>query len=871
MTMPRILFLTLLVASPAWAAPIQDAKRHEDTFDDNSAIDVPNSSNFSNLGGTFEADDTTATLISECITLPPPSGGAFTAWDFVDVTLGVAADVSNTLRVESCDGLTVFVNTPIAAGCNSFAVPGATPASVRLVVEATHSGVPGGPVAAAQVNDWAIYGRTPESTVFSVDTPASVNSGEQITFFIPIAGDGAAIRDPIVDFSIDDINGLGNGVDDGLAEDAEIDYGNGFGLKTARPLEFVSASLGPAGEVPTAPAVGATAGDIQWVLNNIDEGVTTFVQVTMTVPVGYIDTKTVAARAEITYGDVSCDGSLNNTRTDAATSAFVPVSSETGWISQEGTAFTNYAPGQLNGEDTFWIRWSGRTQNNPTDIERVTFTVDSIGSCLPVLRNALPRQAADLTILSAHVPGDDIGTGSANGPLVVQVDRWGTEDLVGLQLRYDMTNCINGDDVQMSANIVGALPAFVLNQNTDSHPVVFETCRNAELYIHRIQEGDAIGNDYQPFPEFSEYYIYNDGSVAEGQFFSQWTPFGSLGNRTHTVVVDHTYVVMTVPAGISFHGNRVPDKVDRMYKDCTGTAPLPTDVAFVHGAVAPDAAWKDVLVTWPGAPFSDTPDENDPDAVVPPGCRLLIVNDADDPAPRWDTQSVWQMCDGTYCAPVADNAAVTSGPFDTYTNHLGVTQLCDASLSRTVYKESASWPQANLDGASTAVQAGSATELFITPENKNEASAKPQSNWVMNFFDVRDFVNLSTVQGSVESNGSDVPAGGDISTIVFTPPDPVGCAAALDDQDPACFGVWSIPEATQPPNVWGQTRQLKCGHRWHQTDVPTQSRGDAPAWHTGRNGPALSSRGAHPRQLPLGRRQRGGCGPLARCKLRRHL
>ena len=244
-----------------------------DTFDSNAGIDiVTTAGDFNNVALRQVAQRENATLVSACISLPQPAASIFTAWSFADANVVMGSATAATLRVETCAGVELLTTPITESGCVDLDIS-AIPAveNVRLAINAVHPGAPGtGGVQGLEVSRWSVFGiSSGGATVIPNTSPQIVDAGNTVEVGIQVSSSGGALRNPVIDLSLDRINDLGDAIDAGLFEDAEEDYGSG--LTTFHPLEFASASLGPLGEAPATPAPGGTTGSVSWPLSDLPD------------------------------------------------------------------------------------------------------------------------------------------------------------------------------------------------------------------------------------------------------------------------------------------------------------------------------------------------------------------------------------------------------------------------------------------------------------------------------------------------------------------------------------------------------------------------------------------------------------------------
>ncbi|MGA1842706.1 MAG: MopE-related protein [bacterium] len=811
-----VLMVITLLTTPllVHAEVYNDAYSYEDSFEDTSGLNLSETAGFEVSGGALQAVASPAVAVSESISLPQPEGGTFLGWSFLKINLSALGTSSNTLEVQDCSGSTLLTINALPEGESEIDLSGISEPAIRLMWTVGQVG--------AKLNFWNIYGTADGATCIDVFPDSDmVNAGDTVTFTISLSTSGAMARNPVLRFSLDDINGLHTpGVDDGLAEDAEVDYGWGNGVVSYRPLEFVFSSSGPNGELPVnEPAFGETSGEVVWNLNNLSDGFSDNVVVILRVPQGYINGKSLAARAMLEHGISSVI--YTNMMSVIETSSLVTVNSMASSAQLMYTNYNNLGPGATNIYDAPYVRGPlPLPDTNPSDLEDITVTITGIGTCFPLFKSVDVRFGSDFQIVSTPAVGKPI-TGS--DPVIVHFDRGDFHHYcIWIYIYYDVPGtCSEGDTIGTQSEIVVGNPSWT---DTDSqlHNVVFETCRRGTNHVHRVMRGNDPGN-YLLWPGWTEYYI-RYGSLRTGEYFTSWMPYGNEGWRIHTVPLDHSYDLIEIPAGITFHGIRQYNYLSQLYKDCTGTAPAPTDPAFNHNTDPPHTVWKPVDIAWYGAPFSNPPDENDSRGVALPGCRLLGVKDNDNPAWQgpdngiWRVTSLWRMCDGTYgCSELAEGTVMsliggTIFTYETVTNPAGAAHECFTYNGWPLYKELKSWPKVYGWPEENQVPAGQVAHIILNPENQNHASQWVDGRWVVNLYAIREYIDLTGITGEVLTDGLNIPAPDQNvlgqsciaeDDIIFNVPDPIGCSSAVNEDDSACMAWWEVPPACQPPNGWG--------------------------------------------------------------------
>lgn len=382
--------LLLILPVVGQADVLNDAYSYIDEFADTTGLNLAETSGVTVDGGALTTDMTSASVVSRCFSLLQPAGGAFVGWSFLDV---ITANLSgaNTLEIQDCAG-NVLLTANLTNGVNSLDVSAISAPSIRLRWTVNQVG--------AQILSWQMFGRAIGVTTLSV-TPnaATVDAGDTITFTVKLASSGAITRNPVLHFSLDTINGLHTpNIDDGLAEDAEVDYGNG--VKVYKPLELVSASNGPNGEVPTMPAIGATSGEILWNLNNLSDGFDNKVTVTLRVPKGSVNAKALAAKAVLEHSSSALSGAYTNRMNTENTSGLVTVRSVGASNQTVYSPHGNVGPGVTGIYEAYWL-WENL--EHPSDVEDVTATITNVGTCTPLFKTITVRSLYTYQVV--HTPG----------------------------------------------------------------------------------------------------------------------------------------------------------------------------------------------------------------------------------------------------------------------------------------------------------------------------------------------------------------------------------------------------------------------------------------------------------------------------------
>ncbi len=647
-----------------------------------------------------------------------------------------------------------------------------------------------------------------------VSGPAMAQSGNTFTYTLLFTASMDNVTNAVLTFSLEDLNDLADADDTGLAEDAEEDYGNGGGLQQYRPVIFEDASNAPNGTVPSKPAQGATTGDVVWNLGTLPPGFSGTVTITMTAPTGTINGKTIAAAATLVHDDAPGGITADNAGTPTV------VSAVEGYRRVSATSFSNVGPGTTGITTTFYVRNDLRTDPNTMDAENVTLTITgNSGTCVPIFQGVqingtlTPEYTYQIT---APAPGTQMTVGN---DLSIHFDRLpytANSGVMGAVITLDLpVGCVDGEQIVMHPELrlyEGTINDETQNDNSQDLliDITLETCRLAAQRTLRVQSGNPIMDDYNAWPGPQESFI-NDGSARPGEYLMGWAPLGGGSLRTHTVVLDASYYLYPLPAGLTFHGVRQYD-FGEVYKDCNGDALDPDDPAFDH--VDPTVSgWNPVAQAWTG-PFTVAPNDADPTAVVAGAqCRLLAVKRNDSPVGQgpdygsWLVRGIFRVCDGSYgCAQPAVGTTIDMSPARIFTWYNATIRECPQPGGYRVQVGADSFPIVEVTPVLDAVPAGELAAVLLTPGNWNRGSEYVDGRWYIDLYDLRNEVDLDAALSQVVLNGTNWPdpdqniAGqfcDPTTDITFTPPDAANCN---NPGDAGCLAWWSVPAACQPPN-----------------------------------------------------------------------
>ena len=310
--------LVLVGQVMAGGGVVNDAYSYIDDFNDNNGVDTAASSGYSNVGGSLQATAGTMTVQSPCFSLPQPAGGVFNNWLFLEVgTSQLANTTGNTLTVQSCGagavaaGTVLATKANVAAGTVGLALNGiaSNETSIRLNWTVNHSVSPALGGTPARLDFWRVFGKSTGPTVVNVvPLNPAIQPSQSSVFRITFNSNGAITRNAVLRLPMFDINGLSatgtaQAPPNGLASDAQKDYGNGGGLRVNRPVSITAYSTAPDGSSATSTlTANNTAGQLSWNLGDLPSGYSGSVTVTITVPAGTISPSTVAARAYVDHG-----------------------------------------------------------------------------------------------------------------------------------------------------------------------------------------------------------------------------------------------------------------------------------------------------------------------------------------------------------------------------------------------------------------------------------------------------------------------------------------------------------------------------------------------------------------------------------------
>jgi uncharacterized repeat protein (TIGR01451 family) len=841
-----VIFVVLSLVDLEFAqASDQDGYFYSNNFTDALGINNSQTQGFTNMGGYYEATLQDAVITSTCISLPQSENSGFDEWSFLEIELSHLDDVDvNSLTIEDCAGNELLATpfTNISSGVTSFDISSISSSEIVLKYNVEHNGVIPSTTLPSRLVEWAVYGKSTGITNLTVvPNTTSVDSGETVTFNLEVSSSIATTVSPVLEIDLESLNG--DGLTVGTSEDSTVCYDtDGSGVagddptaecQMYRPLELVSVGNGPNGEVATHPGIGSTQGTITWNLQSIPYGTSINIPVTFRVPKGYIKGKYFYLQASLTHGESSANGLLDNYMVVTADS-----SNNKTYVNSVESTFNVYSPFGAVGAETENIRDSCYNNDNrnahPSDVEHVTVKVYNTGSCdvgynsvsLSNVSNNTSRIVAEPAV-GANITDTD--------PVEVRVFRAKfLRSSARFHLRYDVgstvpsqSDCVDGEGIRMVYEFAHKESNYT---RTRTHNIRTTICRNGtSRYVHRLQAGLYTGS-YSMTPGWTEYYLTNGkASMKPGEYYLSWGFYGNAGYRTHTVTLQKSYYIVEIPEYSSFHGVRgssgsIPEM--SVYKDVSGTAPLPGEPGFdinfneydANVSDTPNPAWYPVRHDWPGTPFTDTLSATNPEAVITGTAneRLLIVKYNDDP-PGTGNQGnftplfLWKVCDGAYCPQPSQGVQGRVNEGKIYTQYEDAVYDCHTKNGQTIVYENASWPAIYLDSAQSAYPAGSSVNLTITPHNHNRASEYVDGVWGINLFNIRDYINFDNIVGNITGPSSSYPRANqnlagescDISQATLNVPDETTCLNSTDGSSADCYVYWDIPDACQVPNGWG--------------------------------------------------------------------
>ncbi|MCB9682868.1 MAG: DUF4215 domain-containing protein [Alphaproteobacteria bacterium] len=832
------------LVSSARAAPTVDALHWDDDLTDAAGVFLQRTQGFAHEPGGFRATGQVGSIATDCIALRPPTGGALLGWDWLEVHAQDFDHVTRaTVRVETCGQFSQSLTSADLTGCDVIdlsAVP-PTVTGVRLIIDVDHDAAATTP--RFLLDRLEVVGRSTSVarvTAWPVGTEA--RAGDPVAWYLTVTGSGALLPDATLTLDLDALNADATLVSD--AHDLDLAPND----TTARPLAFLDVAPGPDGSPASTPAPGATSGAVTWALGDVPAGTTQGLTTLLTAPTGTLDGSTLAVAARLdTHRAPTCPSSQTSALTSTADSRALPITVHS---ATQVVFFNGPGAGERIHPGASWtdyVELQSPLAGTPdrSDLSDVDFVIDfGAGSCTPVYvgydiawPDTQPAAWRVVDVVSEPTPG-----AIATGPLHLRLPRVvQASDRPQLLVTYagpDDGSCVDGDTLQLHVEVSADQPEVALDTTHRAQPFEEddELCRSGFVrWPQRVMSGGEVPEDYLPFPGVNpqEAYLIGFGlnefgarpfSVGPGDWYDMWLPWTNYGTNAPSIAVDASYVLGTIPGYATFRGIRDTSFTTplRAFKDCAGGALDPDDAAFDH-ADPTQSGWSAVDATFgtPYAPFTATPADADPRAIVPGGCRVLLERSPDDPLgddPTMIITALMRMCDAAdaaagWCTTPADGAEVLawSGEMPPYFEmmvwHDGVTTVCDTTANVTgayFYLEEASWPRVFVTPAGDAVPPGGTASFVLEPHNENQASRPALAVWGLSLFDARDAVDLTAVTGAAAlPPGGRMPTGAALSDITFHPPDAAGCLAAVDALDPACLAWFEVADRAQPPNYWG--------------------------------------------------------------------
>jgi len=805
----------------------QDAYTYENGFKDSGAGVTSTGFNH-NAAGYYQAASNNASLESECISLPLPSGATFDGWQFLDFELTNRENPSPAqynVKVTSCDNATIYSemqNSLINADVKSLDIRPAGTNQIKIIFTTNSNTISNG----VKIEYWKVVGKTTGATNITITTPVinadvTILAQRNIPFTINFSSNGAISHDTEVNVPMQDVNGLDTpNIDDGLAEDAEVDYGDGNGIKQRRPIQITSAANTNSGVAPSQSSFG-NAGyteNLVWNLGNLSDGSAGSTQVNMAVPFAYFNGRKFAVRTNISFGYTPRESLGFDTKQKiAATSSQVTIKSiGTGDVISIRNSFEPDGAGENATVSVSTTAINTTARNNSqesgigfaSDREDATFTfTGNTGTCTPIYRGMrLPAPSYDYEVVSEPVIGTPF-----NVPIVVEAVRYSLNwEIFGPKFDILGSGCSEGQSVTQTINASFNAPTVSSYSASSNLLIQNNFTRKLVQSMNRIMYDGVVTNDYNLTN--GEGFAAPAELVKPSEYIGYFLDGNGLGLADQTSKIDYTYSTLTIPNGLSFNGVRTKSYLDNLYKDCSGSSLLPDNSSFDFSDPT-NSGWKGVNINWSGNPLNTAPDINNPNSVVSSGCRLLLRKDNDSPLNvnpdkgEFSAGMVFQVCDGTYCTQEANNVDMKVTDGKVYTRIGSINYGPTDYLSTTRYRDSVkiangSYPIIIVSPVTGAVQGGTQASVIVSPGNFAFASEKVDARWVVNFFSIRDKVDLSTVSATTLDTAS-VPPGGNTSGIIFRAPNPALCLSAIDNNDVNCMAWWEVPQSTQPPTAWG--------------------------------------------------------------------
>ncbi|MBD3300349.1 MAG: choice-of-anchor D domain-containing protein, partial [Candidatus Moranbacteria bacterium] len=814
------------------ASIVNDAYTFKDSFQDSTGVDLDQTNGFVNIGGAMMATAQEANLHSHCFSLPQPLSGNFLGWSFAQIELENTLDLaSNQFQILNCsDNQTVFSQN-LSQGINELDISSipATVSQVKFVFNAVHTGDPNGSATAVKLNFWEAYGKSEGITNLTVNPDQNpVNHSTTVSFSFEFTSNGAETVDPLLNISMEDING--NGIDYGLAEDATVCYdlnNNGIVEHTDeecdfyKPILFREAFEGPNGETASTPSFNSSSGNITYELDNLPDGYSGAVSVLFFVPGRYIHQKTFAVRATMEFGATSASGTLNNRQKIEHTSANVTVNyseSKNFYNYNNSTSLYPYTGELLPG--TTGVLHNYRFWGAETEGGVIISYHAGAGDCIPTFDSNYIYTRSGYPYRIIQQPADGSLLDETN-PFVVKFYR-GYDNRIGAYFTVPAT-CSEGQQITTQGEVLHEASGWTSSRSTTTNIIEnFEdvVCRNRlTWHTYPIMSGNEIANDYRPWV-----YYNNNGSISPGQYYlHRLYSHGRWAKQT--IDLEHLYIILETPDHLTFHGVRYAANISSLYKDSTNTALAPNDPSFDYSNPV-SSGWKEVDINWSGL-FEDEADDNNPRGIIKPGTRLLIIKDND----QYNTlisspQLISRVCDGSWdCQAPAEGTRLrldntTSSHVYSYQTQVApnLTDCGEINNYHSVFVEEKSYPLINIYEDLDKVKAGEEAQLRIYPRNHAMVNRYPESVWGVNFYNLKDKIDLSGITGKVVLPSSgEVPhpdqniqgQSCNLEDIVFHPIEASACQNATNPDDPACFAYWEVPAACQMPNGWGTLGSYK--------------------------------------------------------------
>ncbi len=663
-----------------------DAYKYENGFDTASGYDTNQTTGFNHFGGYLQATSQTSTVTSECFQLIQPTTGNFERWLFMDMRVyDLQNTTSNILKIQDCSGNDLKTFNDLTQGTNSFDLRDIDPSNtnIQLTWEVNHNNIPGsGGIIGAKIDWWKVNGESSGVTKLSVKPQQTqIQQNRVVIFDLNVSSDGAVTKNSKIAISMDDVNGWNTpNIDDGLAEDAENDYG--YGVNANTPIYYHNASNIPGAVFANNTTNASRVGEFYWSLPELYDGNTSSTTFELRPGDGYVNNKTFAVAPYIEFGEVPA----NDLGFDARMR--IQVQSEKINVYVDSTTFFyGYTHEFFRGSDMFYdgVLDSGGPKFSPNDIdlgvrfeirnspvidpsthiENVTTTVKLYeGDCTPIYRGFGRDSGGNVLDLRTeqYMQVPPIGS-PADIPIIIHHPRLATVHQ-NFRTLFDIagSDCLPGDTIEYSVHATGDSPYFWESYYEIDGQIEIEARRTMSVLPFRVSYKDSLSNDY--FPNDYEIVARNGyGNMQAGEHYLVRFSEGVKQN----VTLDKSYNLLNIQPGLSFHGLRGDSYLSSAYKTCQGEGLNPSNPSFDHNDPT-NSGWYTIDTNWSGSPWNEYTgdwnlDKNNPDAVVTENCQLLFVKHLDNPVNigpdygEWTIDTLMQLCNNTYCNEAPDETS----------------------------------------------------------------------------------------------------------------------------------------------------------------------------------------------------------------------